>query len=60
VAATLRLAEGRALVDLAGEETGVAPGQACVLYDGDDADARILGGGVIDAALGGAERAEAA
>ena len=41
-------------------EMGVAPGQACVLYDGDGAEARILGGGVIDAALGGAEHAEAA
>jgi tRNA-specific 2-thiouridylase len=59
-AATLRLEGGRALVELAGEEMGVAPGQACALYDREGAEARILGGGVIDAALGGAEHAEAA
>ena len=35
-------------VELTGGETGVAPGQACVLYDGEGAGARVLGGGFID------------
>ena len=60
VAATLRLVAGRPVVELAGDETGVAPGQACVLYEHDGPDARILGGGVIAATLGGAAHAEAA
>ena len=34
-------------VSLNDGESGVAPGQACVLYDGDDSDARVLGGGTI-------------
>jgi tRNA-specific 2-thiouridylase len=37
-------------------EEGVAPGQACVLYDSDGDDARVLGGGFIDRS----ERGEAA
>lgn len=45
--ATLRLLGGRAFVDLAGGETGVAPGQACAFFDGDDETARVLGGGWI-------------
>ena len=59
-AATLSLRAGRPVVELAGEEMGVAPGQACVLYDGEGAESRVLGGGVIDVALGGAAHAEAA
>jgi tRNA-specific 2-thiouridylase len=35
-------------VDLTEGESGVAPGQACVLYDSDHDDARVLGGGFID------------
>ena len=35
-------------VELLGGETGVAPGQACVLYDSGEADARVLGGGFIE------------
>jgi len=31
-------------------ETGVAPGQACVLYDRPGGGARVLGGGFIDRA----------
>jgi tRNA-specific 2-thiouridylase len=58
--ATLALVDGAPVVQLAGEEMGVAPGQACVLYDGDGAEARILGGGTIAARLEGAGRAEAA
>ena len=51
-AATLELRDGRAVVVLAADEMSVAPGQACVLYDGDGADARILGGGTIVAEPG--------
>jgi len=39
---------GATWVELAEGETGVAPGQACVLYDGDGADARVYGGGFIE------------
>jgi tRNA-specific 2-thiouridylase len=35
------------VVDLLDAEEGVAPGQACVLYDSPSADARVLGGGII-------------
>jgi tRNA-specific 2-thiouridylase len=45
--ARLWLDKGEACVELADGETGVATGQACVLYDGDGADARVLGGGFI-------------
>ena len=38
---------GKVHVELAGGEAGVAPGQACVFYDGDGAGARVLGGGWI-------------
>ncbi|MGB9366140.1 MAG: tRNA 2-thiouridine(34) synthase MnmA [Xanthobacteraceae bacterium] len=37
------------VVELAGGEEGVAPGQACVLYDAADGEARVLGGGFIRA-----------
>jgi len=40
--------DGHVHVDLAGAEAGVAPGQACVFYDGDGAAARVLGGGFIE------------
>ncbi|MGH6925605.1 MAG: tRNA 2-thiouridine(34) synthase MnmA [Propylenella sp.] len=59
-AATLMLRAGQPVVELAGDEMGVAPGQACVLYDEGGAEARILGGGVIAATLGAAVHAEAA
>ena len=39
---------GKAFVDLANAETGVAPGQACVFFDSDDDTARVFGGGWID------------
>ncbi|MBO6759165.1 MAG: tRNA 2-thiouridine(34) synthase MnmA [Roseibium sp.] len=45
--ATLRMLGGKAFVDLASGETGVAPGQACVFFDSDDETARVLGGGWI-------------
>lgn len=35
------------VVELQGGEAGVAPGQACVLYDSDGPGARVLGGGTI-------------
>ena len=48
--ATLRAAaDGTATVALDAPEHGVAPGQACVLYDGD----RVLGGGWIRRAQDG-------
>jgi tRNA-specific 2-thiouridylase len=47
LAATLALFDGTPVVTLAADETGVAPGQACVLYDGDGGGARLLGGGTI-------------
>jgi tRNA-specific 2-thiouridylase len=45
--ALVSLQGGAPVVALGGEEMGVAPGQACVLYDGDGAEARVLGGGTI-------------
>jgi tRNA-uridine 2-sulfurtransferase len=48
-------------VELAGGEEGVAPGQACALYDAGTGQARMLGGGFIrSAALKGAAEALAA
>jgi tRNA-specific 2-thiouridylase len=45
-------------VDLVEGEDGVSPGQACVLYDAADGQARVLGGGFIRRATGAAaERA---
>ncbi|WP_108661709.1 tRNA 2-thiouridine(34) synthase MnmA [Acuticoccus kandeliae] len=38
-------------VEIDGGEEGVAPGQACVLYDTDEAGAEILGGGFIQKAI---------
>jgi tRNA-specific 2-thiouridylase len=51
--------DGGVHVDLAAGESGVAPGQACVFYDSDEAGARVLGGGWIDRAehVADAERA---
>ncbi len=36
-------------VSFAADEDAVSPGQACVLYDGADGQARVLGGGIIAA-----------
>ena len=48
VAARLYRGEnGAAHVELLAPETGVSPGQACVLYDSMDGCARVLGGGTI-------------
>ncbi|WP_375644801.1 MULTISPECIES: tRNA 2-thiouridine(34) synthase MnmA [unclassified Bartonella] len=45
--ARLHYKEGIFSVDLLECENGVAPGQACVLYDGNGHEARILGGGFV-------------
>jgi tRNA-specific 2-thiouridylase len=42
--------DGAAEVELVDGETGVAPGQACALYD--EAGGRVLGGGIIRASSG--------
>ncbi|MEX0955184.1 MAG: tRNA 2-thiouridine(34) synthase MnmA [Rhizobiaceae bacterium] len=46
--ARLLAENGAFVVELADGEAGVAPGQACVLYDGDGTQARVFGGGFID------------
>jgi tRNA-specific 2-thiouridylase len=46
---------GRIWVELAEGESGIAPGQACVLYDDDGDDARVFGGGFIARSERGAE-----
>ena len=53
--AVLRHHQGQAFVELVDGESGVAPGQACVLYSHDGDDARVLGGGFIDRSERGAE-----
>jgi tRNA-specific 2-thiouridylase len=42
---------GGVVVELIDGEDGVAPGQACVLYDAPDGQARVLGGGFIKSTL---------
>ncbi len=50
VPARLLAREGdRARIVFASGEFGVSPGQACVFYDGDGDEARVLGGGFIAA-----------
>jgi tRNA-specific 2-thiouridylase len=46
-AAVLRATEDGAEIELLDGEDGVAPGQACVLYDAADGASRVLGGGFI-------------
>jgi tRNA-specific 2-thiouridylase len=46
-------------VSLDDGEEGVAPGQACVIYDSADNEARLLGGGVIKRAASMGKRAPA-
>ena len=41
------------VVDIHDGEEGIAPGQACVVYDGAGEGARVLGGGTIETALAG-------
>jgi tRNA-specific 2-thiouridylase len=45
--AWLRIDGGAAEVDLVEGEDGVSPGQACVFYDAESGQARVLGGGFI-------------
>jgi len=45
--AQVSVVEGEVRVELPAGETGVAPGQACVFYDSEAADARVLGGGFV-------------
>ncbi len=49
--ATLRRGSDGYEVELAGGEEGVAPGQACALYDAGTGQARLLGGGFICAPI---------
>ena len=53
IAGSLHIEAGEARVAFAGNEDGVSPGQACVLYDSDRSDARMLGGGFICATESG-------
>ena len=39
--------DGQISVDLIGGEAGIAPGQACVFYEDESEDTRVLGGGFI-------------
>jgi tRNA (5-methylaminomethyl-2-thiouridylate)-methyltransferase len=55
VPATLHNDGGTVFVDLHEGEAGVAPGQACVLYDDDGDEARVLGGGFIERSQRGAQ-----
>ncbi|MBO0663065.1 tRNA 2-thiouridine(34) synthase MnmA [Jiella sp. MQZ9-1] len=50
--------DGSVEVELVLGEDGVAPGQACVFYDGVEAGAEVLGGGVIAESLPNARRAD--
>jgi tRNA-specific 2-thiouridylase len=54
--ATLFANDGGAEVELDGGEEGIAPGQACVIYESADDRARVLGGGVIRGAVAAHER----
>ena len=42
--------DGKISVALIGGEAGIAPGQACVFYEDETEDTRVLGGGFIDRA----------
>lgn len=50
---------GNVEVELVDGEEGVAPGQACVIYDSADDHARLLGGGVIKEAVRPARQTQA-
>ena len=43
-------ADGNISVELIGGEAGIAPGQACVFYEDETEDTRVLGGGFIERA----------
>jgi tRNA-specific 2-thiouridylase len=46
--------DGETIIELAYGEDGVSPGQACVFYSASDGGERLLGGGWIKSAEGGA------
>jgi tRNA-specific 2-thiouridylase len=56
-AAWLRASNGSYEVELIDGEHGVSPGQACVLYDAAEGQARVLGGGFIASAVSAADHA---
>jgi tRNA-specific 2-thiouridylase len=56
-AALLSRRGGEYAVELIAGEDGVSPGQACVLYDRADGQARVLGGGFIKSAAASARAA---
>jgi len=43
--------QGRISVDIIGGEAGIANGQACVVYEDETEDTRVLGGGFIASTL---------
>jgi tRNA-specific 2-thiouridylase len=47
----LRHCAGGVEVELIAGEDGVSPGQACVFYDAQAGQARVLGGGIIQSAV---------
>lgn len=49
--AVVNIRDGEVYVTLIAGEAGIAPGQACVLYSDDGADAQVLGGGFIAEAV---------
>jgi tRNA-specific 2-thiouridylase len=53
--AVLHHRDGASWVELVDGESGIAPGQACVLYSNDGDDARVFGGGFIERSERGAE-----
>ena len=53
--AMLHVIDGVVTVELGDGESGIAPGQACVLYADDGNEARVLGGGFIERSERGAE-----
>lgn len=56
--AVLHHHQGTTWVELTDGESGVAPGQACVLYTDDGDESRVLGGGFIERSERGAEAEE--
>ncbi|TKT77402.1 tRNA 2-thiouridine(34) synthase MnmA [Aquamicrobium sp. LC103] len=53
--ATLHHRDGATWVELTEGESGIAPGQACVLYSDEGDEARVFGGGFIERSERGAE-----
>jgi tRNA-specific 2-thiouridylase len=56
----LRHGAGGVEVELIAGEDGVSPGQACVFYDAQTGQARVLGGGIIQSAVAPLAREAAA